>query len=420
MAGLGVVVAGPLAGRASAGEPYTGNLWAFTHAGGGWDPTSFCDPKGSNGINDTDPMNHYPASAITNAGNIPYAPYIATIDDCANPLFFNAMAPNLLVINGIDTETNSHDAGTRYTGCGSLMEGKPSFGALVAAVNGAAQPMAYISNGAYDYTANQVAVTRVPDTGVLEAIAFPNRMNPGDDQSMLYHTLATTDRIAATREARHTAKLAQQRLPKLREEMNTLYLSRLGQNELKQLIAYLPDTFEQSQIRRQAQVVIAAYRAGICVSANLTQGGFDTHGNHDQGHAQSLSSLLGDMHWLMNPTDGYIYTQGVADKVVMVMGSDFGRTPGFNGTDGKDHWNVTSMMIMGPGITGNRVIGGTNERHSPLDLDLNTMQPVPEGQGVRIKPGHVHKALRKLAGIDTSPIVQRFPLSEEEEINFFM
>ena len=44
MAGLGVVVAGPLAGRANAADPYTGLLYLFIHASGGWDPTSFCVP----------------------------------------------------------------------------------------------------------------------------------------------------------------------------------------------------------------------------------------------------------------------------------------------------------------------------------------------------------------------------------------
>lgn len=351
MAGLGVAFAGPLAGRASAADPYTGKLFLFIHASGGWDPTSFCDPKGSQGADDADPMNHYLATDIEAAGNIKYAPV------GGNQAFFQKYYERLLVVNGIDVSTNSHDAGTRVTWCGTLREGKPSFGALLAGVYGPTLPMAYISNGGYDYTAGVAAITRVPDTGVLARIAFPDQINPGSDQPELFHTEATTKRILAAREARHQAKLATQRLPRLREEMNTLYASRLGQNELKQLIQYLPEDFEQGQLQRQAQVAIAAYRAGICVAANLTIGGFDTHGSHDQGHIPRLTEIWEGVDFILT----YAEQQGIAQQVVVVMGSDFGRSPGYNSGQGKDHWSVTSMMMIGDGIAGNRVIGATDE-----------------------------------------------------------
>lgn len=409
MAGLGVVVAGPFAGQASAATPYTGKLFLFVHADGGWDPTSFCDPKGSLGASDMNPMNEYEAAAIESAGDIRYAPM------GTNAAFFQKWYNRLLVINGIDTGTNSHDAGIRTTWCGTLTEGRPSFGALLAGVYGPTLPMAYISNGGYDYTANVISMTRVPDTGTLARIAFPDEINPGAENPGRYHTEGTIKRILAAREARHKAKLGQQRLPKLREEMSTLYASRLGQDELKQLIQYLPEDFEQGPLQRQAQVAIAAYRAGICVGANLSIGGFDTHGDHDKTHIPRLDNLWTGVDFIMD----YAAEQGIAEQLVVVMGSDFGRTPGYNTGQGKDHWNITSMMMMGAGIPGNRIIGGTDPRHSPLNLDLASMKPVEGGSGVRIKPGHIHKALRKLAGIDTAEIVQRFPMAEEEDIPFF-
>ena len=39
-----------------AADAYTGPLYIFVHAGGGWDPTMICDPKG-HVDGDTDPMN---------------------------------------------------------------------------------------------------------------------------------------------------------------------------------------------------------------------------------------------------------------------------------------------------------------------------------------------------------------------------
>ena len=62
-------------------ETYSGPLWVFLNAGGGWDPTSLCDPKGGNGPDDPDAMNHsYTYSQIESAGNIRY-PAIGTMDN---------------------------------------------------------------------------------------------------------------------------------------------------------------------------------------------------------------------------------------------------------------------------------------------------------------------------------------------------
>lgn len=411
MAGLGVVAAGSLSRDAAAADPYSGPFWVHVHAGGGWDPTSLCDPKGASSVEEQstrDAMNRsYLAADIETAGNIRYAPV------GNNAAFFQKHYSKLLVINGIDTGTNSHDAGVRNTWCGTLREGKPGFAALVAGVYGGSLPMGFISNGGYDTSANVVAVTRVPDTGLLRRLAYPNIIDPGAEKQERYHTEATMQRILEARHERHEAKLAAQRLPQIRQAMSTLYTSRVGQNELKQLIQYLPEQFERATLRRQAQLALAAYRAGICVSANLALGGFDTHGNHDDSHIPRLDQLCDGVDFLLTAAE----EQGIADRVVVIVGSDFGRTPGYNQGNGKDHWNISSMMLAGPGIPGNRVIGVTDERHNPLDLDPVTLEP-KEG-GIRIKPGHIHKALRKLAGIADHPLVQRFPLSEEEDLPLF-
>ncbi|MBT8147719.1 MAG: DUF1501 domain-containing protein [Gammaproteobacteria bacterium] len=61
--------------------------------------------------------------------------------------------------------------------------------------------------------------------------------------------------------------------------------------------------------------------------------------------------------------------QGLQDKVTVVVGSDFGRTPFYNSARGKDHWNVTSMMAMGAGVRGNRVAGATDAHVDALAVN---------------------------------------------------
>ena len=102
--------------------------------------------------------------------------------------------------------------------------------------------------------------------------------------------------------------------------------------------------------------------------------------------------------------------QGVADKLVVLVGSDFGRTPGYNMNNGKDHWSITSMMLMAPGITGNRVIGSSDERHVAHSIDPQTL--ARKDDGIRLTPGSIHQSLRSYLGIAEHPVVTPFHIDE--------
>lgn len=414
-AGLGVAAAGlPFASDAAA-APYEGTFWVTINAGGGWDVTSFCDPKGSTGADDPDPMNHYLktdiGTAVGSASKMQYAPD----PNGANKAFFDKYAKDLMVLNGVDNSTNSHDVGSRVTWSGTLVENKASFAALVAGAYGSALPMAYVTNGGYDVAAGVVAVTRVGNIDAVRRIAYPNVIDPMYDQNQTpFYTDETESRIASTRDARHQAMASKQNLPRIQQAMGMLFTARSGQNELKKLTEFLPAQLENQNLRRQAQIALAAYRAGICVSANLGIGGFDTHGNNDQQQFARLAEIWSGVDFLIEEAKA----TGVWGNMVIMIGSDFGRTPGYNGGNGKDHWSITSQLLMGKGIPGDTVIGKTTDRHNPYNIDPATLQSV-EGSGIRLKPGHIHRALRRLAGIDTNPIVARFPIKEKEELPLF-
>jgi len=353
----------PLA-RAGEGDGYDGPLWINVHAGGGWDPTSLCDPKGRANEDAEAPVNLYFTDEIGTAGNLSYAPVPG------HQAFFEKYASQLLVINGIDTATNGHDSGTRNTWSGKLSEGYPSFSALVAGVLEPTRPLSFLSNGGYDATAGLVAPTRVGNPGALTKLAYPNRINPdySDDQ---YHRTSTAERIAQARAARLDRQRAAARLPRVAESMGMLYNARIGENNLKLLTEVLPDTLDNGNnpLKRQAQLAVAAYKAKLAVSANLSIGGFDTHSNHDVSQFARLQLLLEGIDFLVQEAEA----QGVADKLVVVVGSDFGRTPYYNEGNGKDHWSITSMMLMGPGIAGNRVVGATDELFKPKTVDAATL-----------------------------------------------
>jgi uncharacterized protein (DUF1501 family) len=94
---------------------------------------------------------------------------------------------------------------------------------------------------------------------------------------------------------------------------------------------------------------------------------------------------------------------------VLVVQSEMGRTPNYNNGNGKDHWSIGSIMFLGPGIRGDRVIGGTDEGQFAVRVNPQTLELQPDG-GLLLRPEHLHDALRRYAGIDGHPASQQFPL----------
>lgn len=398
---------------ASAQQAYAGPFWVQVNAGGAWDPTLLFNPV-------ADPLQSRAYPEIGTVGNISFAnvpidPMAFGLDPMAgyevnlmsNLDFVTKYGPYLTVINGIDTSTNNHDAGSRTMWSGRLAEGYPSLAALVASTHGNGSPMAYLSGGGYDATAGLVPLTRVTGADAMKRLALTNRIDPNNPESMdLYHSASTANRIRAAQAERLQGLHDAQHLPRLQGSMVELQNARARDGELAALqipekLVEVPGLGDLQRMMQQAQLAVAAFKAGVAVSANLTLGGFDTHANHDREQPRQLAKLLFGIDYLMT-----LASVELGGNLIMVAASDFGRGPFYNGDGagaGKDHWPVTSVFAMGPGIAGDRVIGGTTADQRARLVDpgsLAVVDGVDGTDGVRIRPEHVHHALRSLAGID--------------------
>jgi hypothetical protein len=390
---------------------YTGPLWFFVHAGGGWDPTMLCDPKGFEPIN-----RNYTADQIGRAGEISYAPITYDLgggNTYSNQAFFEKHGPNLCVINGVETMTNNHDTGTVHTWSGRLGDGNPALGALIAGVHAESKPLAFISGGGFDKTEGLSSVTRVDNIDVLARIAYPNRNDPTKEDD-LFHSAETASRIAKFQRERLDAAVKAQTLPALGGVTGRMLLTRSGSNELDLLMQFAPSQEEirnaPSDLVRQAMIAVAGYQAGISVCVSASVGGFDTHGNHDASQAAALGRLLTSVDGLID----YV-GQKLGQNFVVVVGSDFGRTPVYNAQNGKDHWSATSMMVLGNGVRGNRVVGATDDKQLAVGVDPDTLAPAPDKRNApKITPGVVHRALRQLAGVGDTEKARYFPVSGDE------
>lgn len=383
------------------------------NADGGWDPTTLIDPKGNAARADgRGPINHYAASAIKTAGNLRYAAYPDGIT-VPNPTsaghldtFFQKHYQRLLVINGIDTQTNGHDSGRRFVWSGRLEEGFPTLGAIAAAPY-AEQPMAFISNGGYDFTASLVPNVRTASAGTFNALAYPNSQYAEDAsrRNQGYMSDSAYAAVQAARARRLDRLQASETLPRRLEQLQQLEAVRAGDLSLAGMLAKLPASVS-SGLKGQAEVAAAAFASGLAVSANLNLGGFDTHGNHDQAQINALTNLLDGVDHLWKE----ITRHGLESKVTVIIGSDFGRTPFYNTGNGKDHWNVTSIMALGAGITGNRVIGESSDNFEARKLNASTLKA--DSSGIIVTPRHIHRALRDFLAVPAA-IDNLFPISAE-------
>ncbi len=98
----------------------------------------------------------------------------------------------------------------------------------------------------------------------------------------------------------------------------------------------------------------------------LTYGGWDMHSTITQGMRGQMPALDQGLHALITDLD----KQGLLKTTLIMVSSEFGRTPKINATAGRDHWpKVFSVMLAGGGIKGGLMYGTSNSTASEPDTD---------------------------------------------------
>jgi uncharacterized protein (DUF1501 family) len=175
-------------------------------------------------------------------------------------------------------------------------------------------------------------------------------------------------------------------------------------------LRYTMDFSASDLIEDQARVAVDALAGGVsrCVTISYagSQGqGWDTHAQNDDSQSPLWEELFAGLLRLMvllQETPG-TQSASLADETLVVVLSEMGRTPLLNGLLGKDHWPYTSALLVGPNLTGDRVIGGFDPAFYGL--------PVDPGSGDTTDSGVVFSAealgatLLSYAGVDPDEYV---------------
>jgi hypothetical protein len=439
-------------------------LFISIEANQAWDTTTSIDPTGDQSFS------LYRNNQIIEVGGLRVAPFdpdtgapfevrklnagggASTVD------FFQTYGGFLRVVNGIDHRTVSHDIGPRHAFSGTLREGFPCIGAITAAVQGPNRPLAFLSTGGFDDTQGIVTLTRSGRQNLIRELARPNT-SAGLSTNPTFFTPGV-DRLIqtnqASRDARRASLLrARGALSKSLRSHDAMIAARGAQDgflDLANVLDNSPATNDANALIAAAGLVLAAMRSdpASCSSAHLSFGNFDTHVDHDDpvtGHRARMRDLLEGVGNLIEEIENNPANQALKDRGVLIyVSSDFGRTA-YNGGDddgarGKDHWPVTSSILIGLGAMRSQVGGGTTiGRTSPVidgqvqpgmrafrsridaNGNLQTAANVTDSGGdlFALTATEVNEALRHAlrlneeeAAVGTLKLVERFALPEVE------
>lgn len=129
--------------------------------------------------------------------------------------------------------------------------------------------------------------------------------------------------------------------------------------------AKLRDAYGRNQAGQRMLMARRLVEAGTRL-VTLTYGGWDHHTNITaavRGQAppldQALSVLLDDLE-----------SRGLLDSTLIMVSSEFGRTPKINPDAGRDHWpKVFSVMLAGGGIKGGMIYGASDATATEPETD---------------------------------------------------
>ncbi len=330
--------------------------------------------------------------AIPGAGNLRYAPI------GNNNAFFTRFRDQSLVVNGINTLSNSHNDGARSMATGKLEMGFPALCELHAARHALGMPAGWMLRDNDTTTTGVYPATAIPDQNQLRAMIDPLAQNGTTD----YVKRADFNKAIEARTARIEALRANGvMLPKERQITEQVLAGKEARVRLAAVAANIPVQFGQFP---DLEVALIAAQSGITASIQVSSSGFDTHGNvaANDGANGSFAQATNRLTYLWDEAA----RRGIADRLFVVAGGEFSRTE-LNGSNGDDHDNVGAFsLIMGPqgwGM-GNRVVGCTGPMHSAVAINPKTGAVDPAG--VMLTPAHVHQQLQEFLGSQpTNPML---------------
>lgn len=365
----------------------------FIEAVGGWDALEIIPkPASTSGID----MSYELAQAQTLAGtDVHIGRWLPRIAEHGN---------KVLLVNGLAMGTTSHTAGRAYMNTCVLSN--------TGRVNSAAISAIVASEGTSTIPIIQLAGASEPaiDRGLLNPVSVVRAEHLSLYRSMYPETDAALaqnlgllryleDSIDQQDQARRVGEVINDRLGALQsaaERVHDQFTSKVGSklavtsDELANFTRGAPQGLREN-IAQSFALTSKLLRGNICDVVSIGIGGFDTHSNQ----TPRLQPILSSLDYVVGQLVAELDAADQLDNTLIVITSDFGRTPKVNSSNGRDHWPVGVAMLIGGNIAGGRVVGATDDNFRGLKVD-GTTGAVDEADGIQLNPTHVGGSVLEL------------------------
>lgn len=306
-----------------------------------------------------------------------------------------ALGRDLLVVRGMAMGTTSHEAGSVYMDTGILSNAgrvnAASIPAIVASESNATIPIIQLNGGTDPMTdrglLSPVSVVRA------ENLELYRSMYP-DGDAALQRKMAVLDYLKNSVTRLQAEVGANDRLTNLaaaEQKVRGQFATNVGAKlALTAEDRALFTTDAPQGMRGASDAVALALKLinnDICTCINLGFGGFDTH----QNQTMRLQPILESVDFAVSRLVEGLKASGKLDSTLIVLFSDFGRTPKVNGSNGRDHWPTGGALVIGGGIDGGRTVGATDDNLNAVDLvNPNTgLVTNDAATGVQLNPTHL-------------------------------
>jgi uncharacterized protein (DUF1501 family) len=272
---------------------------------------------------------------------------------------------HLAVVRSLHTQDNSHSAGVARIQRGDPKNRGvtyPFFGSAVAKLLGPGEsglpPYVWIKPGSSGFIHGDAGFLG-PKFG---AVAFGDGKPP---ENMLRPASISDQDDEARNELRErlNQRYAKQRRPEWNEANSFVYdmarelMRRQELFDASKFAARDVERYGSHEFGRHMLQARKMLEAGVTF-VKVGSYGWDTHGDNFNGHHNMVPKV--DRAFAAMIED--LAASGMLDNVLVILMSEFGRTPRINGHVGRDHWpEAWSLAMAGCGIKRGVCVGETNE-----------------------------------------------------------
>ena len=424
------IALGPLTVSRAEAQAVADHRFVFAYFEGGWDILLGLDPRDPA---TTNPDIHridtgygqlnadYQSRGVQVAGDLRFGPIV--------PDAFLAHASDLSIINGIGMDTAAHEVGRRYFITGRFPRGISAVGsstpAEILAQMSDETPIPHLSaaveayaNGLPSY-ASPLTINSVTDLGVAltpfsqidPTVLAAVRAYQDEPAGCVAQALNRDDLSGSLRRNQVRARSY------IESELDRVF--DLARTDAEMVALRDRYGINDGDTARPDSPEVLAFVAAQALKNEVSQAvsvrvaeGLDTHANwaDDQPGRQArgwaaLAALISDLK--ASP----LGTGSVWDRTTLVVFSEFGRTPLFNGLRGRDHFLGNSCLVAGPGLRRGVTIGASADvGMMPLFTDLASGTGVASppdddlssGRTVTLSPKHVLTTVLTSVGLDPS------------------